>query len=55
MEVQCYGPSNECWCVDQEGSELKGTRRKGPLKCGGLGLFNVCCCCFCAFHGRSCN
>lgn len=47
-EVQCYGPNNECWCVDQQGNELKGTRRKGPLKCAGLGLFNVCrgCCNF---------
>ena len=45
--VQCYGPSNECWCVDQEGSELNGTRRKGTLKCTGLGLFNVCYCCYC--------
>ena len=55
-EVQCYGPSNECWCVGQEGSELKGTRRKGPLKCTGLGLFNVCCCCCYNFVlCRSCN
>ena len=39
-EVQCHGSSNECWCVDQQGSELNGTRRKGPLKCTGLGVSN---------------
>lgn len=38
-EVQCHGSSNECWCVDEQGSELNGTRRKGPLKCTGLGVF----------------
>lgn len=41
VEVQCHGPSNECWCVDKQGRELTGTRRTGPLKCVGLGLFTL--------------
>ena len=41
-EVQCHGLSDECWCVDHQGTEITGTRRKGPLKCAGLGLCNVC-------------
>ncbi|PFX15746.1 Equistatin [Stylophora pistillata] len=36
-EVQCHGISDECWCVDQQGIEIAGTRRKGPLQCAGLG------------------
>lgn len=39
VDVQCHGASNECWCVDQQGDELTGTRSKGPLRCDGLGLF----------------
>ena len=41
VEIQCHGASNECWCVDQQGRELSGTRGTGPLECLGLGLYKV--------------
>lgn len=57
VEVQCHGSSNECWCVDQQGSELNGTRRKEPLKCTGFGVLNLCCIILfiLSFSGSSCN
>lgn len=30
--VQCYGESNYCWCVDQEGREIPGTRSDDVVK-----------------------
>ena len=32
-EVQCQGSSGECWCVDQDGKELPGTKTTKPVKC----------------------
>jgi len=36
-DVQCHGLSKECWCVNQEGKELTGTRTNGTISCSGLG------------------
>ncbi|KAL1259661.1 hypothetical protein QQF64_010238 [Cirrhinus molitorella] len=34
--VQCDTSRDQCWCVDQEGMEIYGTRQNGkPLKCPG--------------------
>ena len=41
INLQCHGPSNECWCVDEQGRELTGTRVTEPLTCVSLGLYNV--------------
>ncbi|XP_016521316.1 nidogen-2 isoform X7 [Poecilia formosa] len=30
--VQCYGESTYCWCVDQEGREVPGTRSQDAVK-----------------------
>ena len=38
-DVQCHGLSKECWCVNQEGQEVTGTRTNGTISCSGLGLF----------------
>ncbi|KAM3613491.1 uncharacterized protein V6R79_000394 [Siganus canaliculatus] len=35
-EVQCDSSRGQCWCVDQEGAELYGTRQSGtPRRCPG--------------------
>ncbi|TRY66912.1 hypothetical protein DNTS_017010 [Danionella cerebrum] len=35
-QVQCDSSRGQCWCVDQEGMEIYGTREKGrPSKCPG--------------------
>ncbi|XP_059195918.1 thyroglobulin [Centropristis striata] len=35
-EVQCVSSRSECWCVDQDGMELYGTRQRGaPPRCPG--------------------
>ena len=30
---QCHGSTGYCWCVDSEGSELPGTKRRGEVQC----------------------
>ncbi|KAK2909632.1 thyroglobulin isoform X2 [Channa argus] len=36
MPVQCESSTGQCWCVDQDGMELYGTRQKGrPQSCPG--------------------
>ena len=40
-EVQCSGSTGFCWCVDKNGSELEGTKTRGPLKCPALGLYAI--------------
>ncbi|XP_068710293.1 uncharacterized protein [Montipora foliosa] len=32
-EIQCNAPDDECWCVDQEGRELPGTRGNRTFSC----------------------
>ena len=32
---QCHGSTGFCWCVDEYGNELTGTRVRGPLNCSG--------------------
>lgn len=45
-DVQCDRLSDECWCADAEGNEVKGTRTNGTLQCATrkTGLFgsHVC-------------
>ena len=36
-EVQCNGSSGFCWCVQKNGTELSGTKTRGPLLCPTLG------------------
>lgn len=36
-DVQCDKFSSECWCVDQNGDEIFGTRTLGVLKCSSTG------------------
>ena len=31
-QLQC-GPSGFCWCVDEEGNEIPGSRQHGKPKC----------------------
>lgn len=38
-EVQCSGSTGFCWCVDEKGFQLNGTKTRGPLKCPSLGLY----------------
>ena len=42
-EVQCQGSTRECWCVDHDGKELRGTRTTEPVKCPVIGSY---CCTF---------
>lgn len=33
VEKQCWPSTGYCWCVDKDGNELPGTRRRGELEC----------------------
>ena len=37
-EIQCDSNSKECWCVDQNGYEVPGTRTSGSLSCPVIGM-----------------
>ena len=37
-EIQCLPVTSECWCVDEYGKEIKGTRTTGYLRCPSSGL-----------------
>lgn len=37
-EIQCLPVSSECWCVDESGKEIIGTRTTGYLRCPSAGL-----------------
>ena len=45
-EVQCYGSTGYCWCVDGEGSPVLGTMMRGLPHCnktalgGGIFMFH---------------
>ena len=36
-EIQCLQATKECWCVDENGEEINGTRTTGYLKCPSVG------------------
>lgn len=36
-EIQCDDKSKECWCADQNGYEITGTRTTGSIKCPAIG------------------
>lgn len=38
-EVQCQGSTGQCWCVDQDGKELSGTRTTKEVRCPIIGSF----------------
>lgn len=38
-KVQCDQSRGECWCVDQHGGEMMGTRIHGNPDCGKRGAF----------------
>ena len=45
-EKQCHGSTGHCWCVDQSGKEIDGSRKsasEGEPKCGkrGHGYYNL--------------
>uniref|UniRef100_A0A672YN53 Testican-2 n=1 Tax=Sphaeramia orbicularis TaxID=375764 RepID=A0A672YN53_9TELE len=39
-KVQCDQSRGECWCVDQHGGEMMGTRIHGNPDCGKMGAFD---------------
>ena len=38
-EVQCSGSTGYCWCVDKNGTELAGSKTRGPIQCPILGQY----------------
>jgi len=36
QDSQCHGSTGFCWCVDEYGNELTGTRVRGTLNCSAL-------------------
>lgn len=32
-EKQCWPQTGYCWCVDEDGNEVPGSKTKGELKC----------------------
>lgn len=36
-EVQCQSGTSVCWCVDENGKELPGTRSNKEIKCPVVG------------------
>ena len=40
--IQCEGGSGHCWCVDQNGNEIQGTRTTKNLQCPDPGLIINC-------------
>ena len=37
-EKQCHGSTGHCWCVDQSGKEIDGSKKgpgTGKVRCGG--------------------
>ena len=36
-EVQCDVVAGQCWCVDRDGKEIRGTRSEGIIRCPGAG------------------
>lgn len=40
--VQCHSSTGFCWCVDQYGQELTGTRTQGKPQCGPVGNLTAC-------------
>lgn len=39
--VQCEGGSGHCWCVDENGVEIPGTRTTGNVQCPDPGNVHV--------------
>lgn len=37
-EIQCLRSSGECWCVDEQGKEINGSRTANHLRCPSRGL-----------------
>ena len=40
-EVQCDLIIGQCWCVDRDGREIKGTRSEGVIRCPTEGILAV--------------
>lgn len=38
LPLQCLVRNKQCWCVDEEGKEKKGTRTRGITECEYKGL-----------------
>ena len=37
-EKQCWGSTGYCWCVDEDGNEIPGTKIRGSPECSKKGL-----------------